>query len=112
MARVSFHARMKRTSRASSWTRTREGRRGHLLGTRILSCALAHGDVGIWSPLLCTLVQCRCGHSSPNDAGVWALEMQASEPKCLPLGSSIDTGVHPCVLALTLTLELTFSLHI
>src|SRR5436190_6208034 len=72
VARVSFHARMRWTTRASSWTRAREGRRGHLLGARVLSCALAHGDVCLWSPLLCTLVQCRCGHSSPKDAGVWA----------------------------------------
>src|SRR3954469_19622532 len=40
--------------------------------TRVLDCAFAQGDVGVWSPLLCTLVQCRCGHLSPKDAGVWA----------------------------------------
>ena len=52
------------------------------------------------------------------DEGIGAPMMQASgprrcrhlEPKCLPLGSSIDTGVLPYILALALTLELTFPL--
>src|SRR3954470_17177590 len=80
--------------------------------THVLDCALAQGDAGVWSPLLCTLVQCRCGHSSPKDAGVRAQKMQASEPKCLHFDSSMDTGVRPCVLARALTLELTFPLDI
>ena len=47
--------------------------RVYLLGTRISLIVLLHmKDVGIWGLLLCTLVQCRCGHSSPNDAGVRA----------------------------------------
>src|SRR4051812_25179252 len=32
---------------------------GIFLDARILNCALAHGDVGVWGLLLCTLVQCR-----------------------------------------------------
>src|SRR4051812_23846057 len=87
--------------------------RVYLFGVPMSWIVLLHiEDAGVWSPLLCTLVQCSCGHSSPKDAGVWTKEMQASEPECLPLGSSIDTGVHPCVLALALTLELTFPLDI
>src|SRR3954466_5772135 len=32
---------------------------GIFLDSRILNCALAYGDVGVWGLLLCTLVQCR-----------------------------------------------------
>src|SRR3954463_222895 len=60
----------KRDARVS-W-RVQAGARVFSWCTHVLDCAFAQGDVGVWSPLLCTLVQCRCGRSSPKDAGVWA----------------------------------------
>ena len=65
-----------------SWTRARKMHaplgacklgRVYLLGTRMSLIVLLHmKDVGVWGLLLCTLVQCRCGHLSPKDAGIWA----------------------------------------
>src|SRR4051812_1256852 len=64
--------------------------------------ALLHVEyVGVRRPKLCTLVQWRC-----------AQKMQAFEPRCLSLRSSIDAWVHPCILAHAPTLELTLPLDI